>query len=847
MEHRSECSSLPCLTLAGPYEAVDLEHKGDNSSPVVAASEPSSSSPKASLPKQHKGWDQKRFNSMIVMQRKERVPLSSMIALPPSIETSPYRLLVDSISEAEHPELAQASSTQVPDTRKLWHGRKHATSHDPPADSHWYSDHKHTPCLWLLNSNMNAGVKPSAVVEEFSNEQFGFLGVHALHDRPYTLLVFKSPEHAQITWNAKNKTNGSSIGKEVLLEFTAWPLPEDHAALWNAQYGHNRNANCAPEFGDLSPLDSNSSSSLQSGAPSFQGRPVLIDDWRDIPGLVIIPEFLSEDQETMMIETLLGSPSATEIDTANTSNNSQSPVTSHSVAKKASGSAPVSRVELATQIDGPVHRETKVSDIPSENWIALSKRRVQHYGYAFNYLVNNVDPERFLGPLPKFAAEGVSELARQFDSDRASSGVYAQEYSQLRSVLRDGTWNPDQLTINEYHPGQGIPHHVDTHSAFEEAIVSVSIMGDTVMEFCHPDGKIGRKKVFVPRRSLLALTGDARYLWTHGITPRTTDSFGGTMVPRGTRISLTYRTVQRIPFCDCIYPPQCDLWRSGARKHESRIEQQHVHAVYDSIAHHFDKTRYKPWPRIVSFLNGLRDETGGSVPLICDVGCGNGRYMGDDVYSSASNGTPASNDSSSASSSPERYGPLETGNHYFNLHRVGGDRSGELLRICREKGFDVAQFDCLNLPFRSSYFDATMCIAVLHHLSTAEHRVQAIEELVRITRIGGKIAIFVWALDQAPEATHEGSEQAEVSKAVGRRFGQQDIFVPWTFESKPEESEGLTEALPGSVTLQRYLHVYRTRELAELVLAINKQRNCIEILEDGVDHGNCFIFLRRTA
>ncbi len=34
---------------------------------------------------------------------------------------------------------------------------------------------------------------------------------------------------------------------------------------------------------------------------------------------------------------------------------------------------------------------------------------------------------------------------------------------------------PNQLTINEYIPGQGIAPHIDTHSAFEGAIVSLSL------------------------------------------------------------------------------------------------------------------------------------------------------------------------------------------------------------------------------------------------------------------------------------------------------------------------------------------------------------------------------------
>ena len=41
------------------------------------------------------------------------------------------------------------------------------------------------------------------------------------------------------------------------------------------------------------------------------------------------------------------------------------------------------------------------------------------------------------------------------------------------------------------------------------------------MDFKHPEG--AHKSLVLPRRSLVVLTGEARYLWTHGITPRKKD------------------------------------------------------------------------------------------------------------------------------------------------------------------------------------------------------------------------------------------------------------------------------------------------------------------------------------
>ena len=53
-----------------------------------------------------------------------------------------------------------------------------------------------------------------------------------------------------------------------------------------------------------------------------------------------------------------------------------------------------------------------------------------------------------------------------------------------------------------------------------------------------------------------------------------------------------------------------------------QLEQEHVHKVYNKIAHNFSDTRYKPWPRVVDFIRSFA-----SGSLILDVGCGNGKYM----------------------------------------------------------------------------------------------------------------------------------------------------------------------------------------------------------------------------
>jgi alkylated DNA repair dioxygenase AlkB len=42
-------------------------------------------------------------------------------------------------------------------------------------------------------------------------------------------------------------------------------------------------------------------------------------------------------------------------------------------------------------------------------------------------------------------------------------------------------------------------------------------------------------------RSLLVLSDEARYAWEHGIAPRKKDVWQGLRVPRGRRLSVTFR------------------------------------------------------------------------------------------------------------------------------------------------------------------------------------------------------------------------------------------------------------------------------------------------------------------
>lgn len=179
-----------------------------------------------------------------------------------------------------------------------------------------------------------------------------------------------------------------------------------------------------------------------------------------------------------------------------------------------------------------------------DKWITLNKRRVQHYGYSFDYPLNTVDLDSF-SHMPQWVAELQSRYLQRFPNQPA--------------------W--DQLTVNEYWPGAGIAPHADRHTVFGPFVVAISLGSSVIMEFRRPEGlgdddadnrQYRTVNVHLPPRSLLVISGESRYRWEHAIRPRRIDIIDGKAVERGTRVSLTFRNVLTAGKCDCGWEYACD-------------------------------------------------------------------------------------------------------------------------------------------------------------------------------------------------------------------------------------------------------------------------------------------------
>lgn len=101
--------------------------------------------------------------------------------------------------------------------------------------------------------------------------------------------------------------------------------------------------------------------------------------------------------------------------------------------------------------------------------------------------------------------------------------------------------------------------------------------------------------------------------------------------------------------------------------------------------------------------------------IVADIGCGNGKYLGVNP----------------------------------NIQMIGTDRSFNLIGCAREinKQFQTFVADSLLLPMRSLSVDSIISIAVVHHFSTDSLRIQALREMHRILKIGGKMLVLVWSYE----------------------------------------------------------------------------------------------------
>ncbi len=168
-----------------------------------------------------------------------------------------------------------------------------------------------------------------------------------------------------------------------------------------------------------------------------------------------------------------------------------------------------------------------VAKIDRHEWSNKLKRRVQHYGWRYDYVNRQIDPGMRIDKLPDWAVAVAERLVE-------------------RKIVPQ---MPDQLIVNEYVRDQGIGRHIDREPDFADDIAMISLLESWEMVFRKKDNNKIKYNVMLDNRSVAVMSGPARYQWTHEIPSRKSEP--GPKLPDGKRLrklrkrrlSLTFRKV----------------------------------------------------------------------------------------------------------------------------------------------------------------------------------------------------------------------------------------------------------------------------------------------------------------
>lgn len=361
----------------------------------------------------------------------------------------------------------------------------------------------------------------------------------------------------------------------------------------------------------------------------------------------------------------------------------------------------------------------------------------------------------------------------------------------------------NQIYINKYFPGKGR----NNTSPFCQNLINdiyfvVNIGSNMIISLNEYNNKDNKKQVelFIKPRSILIFTNDSRYKWYYSIKSRKYDLVNEELIKRKDLLTITFLYLNNDQQLFSQYKYEniyTKLYSSSVslliKSNISQkiqglksIEQTYVYNVNDKIAYHFSSTRYKPWPKIVKFINDLNDFT-----LIGDIGCGNGKYI----------------------------------SYTRNKYIIGCDISQKLIEIAYEKNklSNLIRCNSLLLPIRDNVYDVVISIAVIHHFSSMELRKRSIQEMKRVVKKDGLMLVYVWAYEQD-----------------SRNFIQQENLVPWFYQKSfnkdnSNKSSIIKDDSQDKIEIcYRYYYVFKSNELEDLIISIGG----LEIIESFYDKEN---------
>lgn len=181
------------------------------------------------------------------------------------------------------------------------------------------------------------------------------------------------------------------------------------------------------------------------------------------------------------------------------------------------------------EIPGLFYIENVIQDEPiPEDWIPITdsekSRRVQHYGYKYNYMTG--EPGGKCEPFPKI----LKKIKKCLKNICKELGIYNSE-QPFNSCI-----------INEYLPGQGISPHCD-HYKYGDVIGCFTLGSGADMVFTPRSIHAPRKIITIHPKpgSLYIMSGESRRKWKHCMPARKGDKIDGKRIVRERRISITFR------------------------------------------------------------------------------------------------------------------------------------------------------------------------------------------------------------------------------------------------------------------------------------------------------------------
>ena len=185
--------------------------------------------------------------------------------------------------------------------------------------------------------------------------------------------------------------------------------------------------------------------------------------------------------------------------------------------------------------------------------------------------------------------------------------------------------------------------------------------------------------------------------------------------------------------------------------------------VYNKIALPFAQTRKFIWDDIKPLVKYSKDGD-----KVLDLGCGSGRLY-----------------------------QLFEG---LSIEYTGVDQSEKQLENAR-KNYPAGEFiasEMRSLPFEDNKFDVIYCIATFHHLPSRVSRLEALKEMKRVLKPGGRVLFTNWNL-----FSKSARKTVEKGKWKIKEGSEADFFVPWM------NSEG-------EILGERYYYGFKPEELEEL-------------------------------